>query len=70
MTANFAASIYPTITVIMGLILSIVATILVSKYLIRYGIDYYFRVKDYYDSRNQIDEIQYDIIKDHTGDKL
>lgn len=39
--------------------------ILIAKYLIRYGVEYYFRLKQYNDNRDRIDEIQADIIKDH-----
>ncbi len=45
--------------------ISILIEILVIKYLIRYGINYFFRMKEYHDGKNAIDEIQQDIIRKH-----
>lgn len=60
------------IVVLMHLILTIAIEILIAyiaykliKHLIRYGIDYYFKMKEYHDGRNAIDEIQQDIIRKH-----
>ncbi len=50
---------------IIALIIAIAIEIKIAKHLIRYGIDYYFKMKEYHDSKNAIDEIQQDIIRKH-----
>lgn len=45
----------------------IIATILLNKYLIRYGINYYFKKKQEYDSQRDIDDIQQDLFRSHDS---
>lgn len=66
---EFASKTLELVIAIGGAGLAILIEVLIAKYLIRYGINYFFQQKTFYDSKKDIDHIQQDIIKDHGENK-
>ena len=59
------AAIISTLFTVTLVVIGIFIEIAIIKYLIRDAVNYFFNMKEYYDSRNTIDEIQQDIIRQH-----
>lgn len=66
---EFTSKLIELTALIIGTGITVLIEILIAKYLIRYGIRYFFQQKTIYESKKEIDQIQQDIIKDHGENK-